>query len=604
MKILSFYTSMPSSVSLYSDGRIIAATHEERFSRLKNDERFPEKSIEYCLKHGGIKAGDLDSVAIAGYLGFSFDDTVVRRSQWTTEDYIKEQYQRWMPASNGTKHSDVSLLDIFPDKVDSSIYPNDELKKIIGLANRNEIWQKNRPKIIADYLGIAESKVTRIEHHRCHAAYSYYASPFRGEDVLALTVDGSGDGLNATIGIFDSKGKYTRYYETSDCNIGRIYRYMTLLLGMKPNEHEFKVMGLAPYGKEKHAKKALEVFKSTLYVDGTEFKWREKPSDSYFWFRDRLEGVRFDSIAFALQLWVEDLLSEWVSNIIAKYGVRKIVIAGGVAMNIKAMGKIAGLSCVDDLFIGGSASDESMAISAGICLAEDTALKNGETWDSSRVESLPHLYLGPSASPHEEFATVNGLDRSCYEVITSPTSDQIARLLADGKILARCAGRMEFGQRSLGNRSILADPGDLRIKEIINAAVKSRDFWMPFAPVILDTYAEQYLVNPKKINSPHMTIGFDTTPKGYEAMIAACHPADKSARPQILFKYMNPDLYSILEEFEKITGRGALLNTSFNLHGHPIVNTPEEAVYVLKNSGLDGLILNNFLILKKLKLNE
>ena len=182
---------------------------------------------------------------------------------------------------------------------------------------------------------------------------------------MAFTVDGSGDGLNATIGKFDKNGTYVRLYHTDQCFIGRIYRYMTLLLGMKPNEHEFKVMGLAPYGRRKYAEKALQVFKSTLYVDGIDFKWAQKPTDSYFWFRERLEGIRFDTIAYALQIWVEDLLTEWFTNAIEKFGIDKVVVAGGVAMNIKAMGKIASLPCVRDIFIGGSASDESMAISAG-----------------------------------------------------------------------------------------------------------------------------------------------------------------------------------------------------------------------------------------------
>jgi len=453
--------------------------------------------------------------------------------------------------------------------------------------------------MVADYLGISENKVRCIEHHRCHAAYSYYASPFRGEPVLALTIDGSGDGLNATIGSFDAKGLYTRHYETSECNIGRIYRYMTLLLGMKPNEHEYKVMGLAPYGKAQHARKALDLFRSTLFVDGTEFKWHEKPTDSYFWFKERLEGVRFDNIAFALQTWVEDLLAEWVRNAVVKFGIDKVVIAGGVAMNIKAMGKVASLPEVKALFIGGSASDESMAISAGICMAEDLTRESGAPWDSGSVSSLPNLYFGPEATREEEQVVVDRLDFSKYQVMDLPSAEQIALLLHQGKVIARCAGRMEFGQRSLGNRSILADPSDLRVKGKINEAIKSRDFWMPFAPVIMDKYIERYIINPKHIESPHMTIGFDTTSEGYDAMIAACHPADRTARPQILHKDANPELYHILEAFEQLTGRGALLNTSFNLHGYPIVNTPAEAVSVLATSGLDGLILNQFLILKK-----
>ena len=599
MNILSLYTSLPSSVAIYQGGKIVAATHEERFSRNKNDERFPCQSIQYCLEEANLAPDDLDAVAIASYLAFSFDDTVTQKSKWTVEDYLREQYERWLPISQGKQENSIALLDLFPEKVNLELYPDRIFGKWINQPDRNNLWQKGRETIVANYLNIPKSKIRRIEHHRCHAAYSYYASPFRGEKILALTIDGSGDGLNATIGIYNEEGAYTRHYQTSECNIGRIYRYMTLMLGMKPNEHEFKVMGLAPYGKAKYAQKALDVFKQTLYVDGIEFKWRKKPSDSYFWFKERLEGVRFDNIAFALQTWVEDLLTEWVENAVNRYGVRKVVIAGGVAMNIKAMGKIAALSVVENLFIGGSASDESMAISAGICLAEDLTREAGKTWDARNIESLPHLYLGPAPEPEEEANLISAIDISRYQIIKSPTPEGIAKLLHDKKILARCAGRMEFGQRSLGNRSILADPSDLQIKDKINTAIKSRDFWMPFAPVILDSYVNRYLINPKNIDSPYMTIGFDTTAEGYKAMIAACHPADRTARAQILNSQTNPELYGILKAFERLTGRGALLNTSFNLHGSPIVNTPSNALHVLENSELDGLILGKHLILRK-----
>jgi carbamoyltransferase len=239
-----------------------------------------------------------------------------------------------------------------------------------------------------------------------------------------------------------------------------------------------------------------------------------------------------------------------------------------------------------------------MAISSGICLAEDLAKKEKGGWDPSAVQNLPHLYLGPQATIRQEQEVIDAIASDKYKITQEPASSYIANLLADGVILARCAGRMEFGQRALGNRSILADPISLRVKEKINSAIKNRDFWMPFAPVIMDKYVDVYLKNPKKIFSPHMTIGFETTEIGYEAMAAACHPADKTARPQMLSKEINPELYDIMEEFEKLTGRGALLNTSFNLHGYPIVNTPQEAFDVFENSGLDALLLGDFLILK------
>ena len=362
---------------------------------------------------------------------------------------------------------------------------------------------------------------------------------------------------------------------------------------MKPNEHEFKVMGLAPYGKEKYAKKAYDIFADTLYVDGLEFKWHEKPIDSYYYFKEKLEGIRFDNIAWGLQAWVENLLTTWVKNAIVKFGINKIILSGGVAMNIKAMGEIAKLPEVEDIFVGGSASDESMAISAGICMAEDMS----EQWYHN-IYPIKNLYLGANATFEEEKKVIDNLDKSKYIITNDFNSKDIAHYLVNGKILARCAGRMEFGQRSLGNRSILADPKNLGIKETINAMIKNRDFWMPFAPVIMDKYVEKYLVNPKGLVSKYMTIGFDTTEEGYEAMKAACHPADKSVRPEMLSKELNPAMYEIVEEFEKLTGRGAVLNTSFNLHGFPIVNTPKEAVYVLENSGLDGVILNNYMVMK------
>lgn len=598
MKILSTYLNLPSTAAMYVNGKIVAATHEERFTRSKNDEAFPQQSIRYCLTEAGVSAEQLDAVAVASHTG-AFDANVIQTSRWTAEDYLKEQHLRWLPYLTGASPKPAPLVEIFRDQIRLDTYPSDYWPKMIGRDDRNEQYAKDREYLVADFLGIDPRKVRRIEHHRCHAAYSYYASPFRGEKVLALTIDGWGDGLNATIGIFDESGHYRRMYETAECNIGRIYRYLTLVLGMKPNEHEYKVMGLAPYGRAKHAKKALDVFRNTLYVDGIDFKWHEKPSDSYFWFRDRLEGVRFDTIAYALQTWVEELLVGWSANAIKEFGIHKLVISGGVAMNIKAMGKIAALPEVDNIFIGGSASDESMAVSAGICLAEDLMLEQGASWSSRNVPSLPHLYLGPKASDEDEESVVAGIDEANYLIEPNPVPARIAELLSLGKIIARCAGRMEFGQRSLGNRSILADPRDLRVKERINAAIKSRDFWMPFAPVVLDRYVDRYLINPKALESPHMTIGFDTTVEGYEAMIAACHPADRTARAQILKRDANPALYEILEEFESITGRGALLNTSFNLHGYPIVNTPAEALDVLQRSGLDGLVLNRYLILKR-----
>jgi carbamoyltransferase len=586
MKILSIYWGICASASLSINGRVVTATHEERFTRKKNDDAFPCQAIDDCLQRAGIKATDLDLAVVASNHQDRFHQWT-RPGLWSIEDYLDEQRLFWLPKL--LENQDLSYEKVMSHKGDSDQYPEEYWSK--ALTDSTLDYSKDRGRILAEYLGLPIEKVSNVEHHYGHAAYSYIASGWQGKKVLALTIDAHGDGSNATISTFDEKGNYKNIFSTNNCGIARIYRYMTLLLGMKPNEHEFKVMGLAPYGKPKYSQKAYGIFSSTLDVEGLNFIWKIKPTDSYAWFRDRLEGVRFDSVAWGLQHWVEALLCKWVTNAVKETGIRDIVLAGGVAMNIKAMGAIAQLDCVNQMFVGGSASDESLAISSGLCAGIPKGV-------NPAADAIPHLYLGPEHDQKIEEEALTQLDLSKYEINPgAPLPEKIATLLSEGKILARSAGPMEFGQRALGNRSILADPTLPHVKETINAMVKNRDFWMPFAPIILPEYTSKYLENPKNLRSPYMTIGFNTTPEGFEAMRAACHPADHSVRPQIVEN--NPEIKAIIEAFVKITGRGALLNTSFNLHGYPIVNTPSEAIYVLENSGLNGLILNHALVLKR-----
>lgn len=597
MKILGIYWGLSSTAALLIDNEIKSAVSEERFTRVKNDDVFPKESIRYVLEANGLRAQDLDGVAIASndqYLPYS----ILQKSRWSIEDYVREQTDRWYPRIY--EGAEVSDLDVFADKINRGLYPESYWAKTTdGLKDQVETFSEDRKKIFSDFLEIDPVKIQTILHHKAHAYYAYYSSPFRGEDVLCMTMDGWGDGANGSIGVFDQAGEFRFELETANCNIARIYRYITLVLGMKPNEHEYKVMGLAPYGKDRIAQKPYEVFKETLVVDGLDFKWNVEPKDSYFWFRDRLQGCRFDGIAAGLQRWAEELLTEWVANSVEHFGIGKLVLSGGASMNIRANGKIAELPGVKDLFVGGSGSDESLALGSAFCLAEDLHKKAGDAWQAERVPYLERLYLGPEADLATEQEAVDGLDPNKYGIESGIDSARVAELLASGKILARCAGRMEFGQRSLGNRSILADPTEPDVITTINAAIKNRDFWMPFAPVVLDSHAEHYVDNPKNLKSPHMTIGFESTNTGWDDMRAGCHPADRSARAQILTEQANPGLYAILTEFKKQTGRAALINTSFNLHGFPIVNTPVEAIDVLERSGLHGLILNHFLILKK-----
>ncbi len=586
MRIIGINWSHPSGACLLENNMIAAAVCEERFSRLKNDKAFPLESIRYCKSSGNI-SNEITGVGVTNLT------TAYKAQLWqynlSVEDMIHEQHAVWYPRLYEGKTVDEAL--VFKHRWNCKQYPEEYWSEYNP--EKEETFSFDRLKIIGDVVGISPDRIIPIEHHWCHAYYGYYGSPYRNENkALVITIDGSGDyGLNATVSIVES-GEMHRIYETSKCVLGRIYSHVTLLLGMKRLEHEYKVMGLAPYGKEKYARPAYDIFNDVLDIKGIEIDWKNRPKDCYFYFRDKLEGIRFDNIAAGLQMWVEDVLCKWISNIVNETGIHTVIVSGGVSMNIKAMGKVAALKCIDRFFVCGSSSDDSCPVGAAI----GAAIHYGQSKTSIQMDTM---YLGPNVEP-DDSKTVLAKAENIPNLIVerNPNNKRIAELLVSGYVIGRCKGRMEFGQRALGNRSLLADPSIADVVPRINAMIKNRDFWMPFAPVILDKYVERYLINPKNIQSPHMTIGYETTEEGWKSMKAACHSADKSARAQILTKNANPDLYDLLECFSKITGRGALMNTSFNLHGYPIVNTATEAYEVFMNSELDGLLLDGGLILR------
>jgi carbamoyltransferase len=368
---------------------------------------------------------------------------------------------------------------------------------------------------------------------------------------------------------------------------------------MKPDEHEYKVMGLAAYASPEYYQRAYKVFKRTQYVDGLGFAYQVKPPDLYEYFRRELEGCRFDTIAGALQQYTEEILVDWTRNALAATGARRVVFGGGAAMNVKAMMQIAKLDEVDDLFLCPTPSDESLAIGAAYVFLHDTLIAQGRN-PSRELKPLRNGYLGPSISDFETHPAVEALERDGgYQVRRKAEPAYIARLLARGKVLGRCDGRSEFGARALGNRSILADPRNTAVVKTINRQIKSRDFWMPFAPTIAAHRADDYLPRRKGMRAPYMTMAFETSPLAQKDLIAALHPADLTCRPQILEPDANPSYHSLIQEFEKCTGVGGVLNTSFNLHGEPIVETPRDAVRVFQLSGLDALLLNDWLIEKR-----
>jgi carbamoyltransferase len=310
--------------------------------------------------------------------------------------------------------------------------------------------------------------------------------------------------------------------------------------------------------------------------------------------RDGLERVRFDTVAGATQLFTEEMLVNWVKACVKKTGISDIVAGGGVFMNVKANMLIANLPEVTSFYVMPSAADESLSI--GACLHH---YYSGSDKTDHRKSVFENLYLGGEFSKKDEEKAIAAKCGGEFEIRELNDVDgAVAELLAQGQIVARSRGRMEWGARALGNRSILVSGHDYRVVDELNRAIKQRDFWMPFAPSLRAESAPRYLDDPKDIRPDFMTHTFVTNAEGRDHLSAGTHPRDHTIRAQVVTKKANPDYHRLLGLFEEKTGRGGLVNTSFNLHGEPIVHSPEDAIRVLRKSGLNHLALGHFVISK------
>jgi len=310
----------------------------------------------------------------------------------------------------------------------------------------------------------------------------------------------------------------------------------------------------------------------------------------YFSVKEALECDRFDGIAWGLQTYLEETLREWIRNNACKHQISDIVLSGGVAQNIKAAKVLAEIPEVNSLWIGPISGDGSLGVGAAWLASSKHSRK-------IPIEGMPSAYLGTEydATAIDEAITSANVQTK-YQLIYKPSIGAVATWIDRGLIVARYSGRMEFGQRALGNRSILADPRSWNSVEHINNKIKYRDFWMPFTPSMMIEEAERMLINPKNIYSPFMTMAFDVKPEFLEQLAAVIHPADKTIRPQMLKRESNPAYYELLEAFKARTGLGVLLNTSFNLHGEAIVESPEDAISVFERSALDVMIFDHVAI--------
>ena len=595
MNVLSIHWGKCSGCSIIIDNEIKFATSEERFSRIKSDESYPKRAIEEALKFCKINPDELDKVLIAANRVPFIPPLLRIYSKFSLKDHLKLMEEYWYPKL--IKNEPVKMIDLFRDRIDTNRFPFDQpFVKDLDFEKIEQIqYNKDNDKNISNFfkktiskhLEIEQEKIIHVEHDTCHGSYGFYGSPIRENNTLIITGDAWGDDTSGTIAIYDSKDneiKRVKEYDHKDFQLARIYRYTTLLLRMIPNEHEYKVMGLAPYYNGKMIQEVEKVYDKMLKINGLDFEFNSEIKDIYQYLKENLNEFRFDHIAAGIQSFSEKILVEWFTNALKEYNSNSIVFSGGVSLNIKANLMISKIENLKKFFVCGGGGDETLPIGACYHYAEQQKIE---------PKPLESLYLGTNAEYTDNEIKIF----DDYKVNKFENIEQVIDLVLENKILATCRGRAEMGPRSLGNRSILADPRETSNIQKINTAIKNRDFWMPFSPIVLSEYQSELIDNPKKLESPHMTIAFETV-DGERKIPAAIHQADKTARPQLLKKEVNPQLWELIKGFYDKTGVPSLLNTSFNLHGEPIVNNIHDALHVFENSKLDVLWLDRHIIQK------
>lgn len=590
--ILAAHVGHNASAVLMQNGTIVTAALEERFAKKKNYVGYPKQAIEYCLRKSGISGNQIERIAIATLDQPGLLIKAKTSTQFSLRDYIDyygekyyarkfrgedcTDYLHWLNSdekfNRDEQHFDFSYL------TDDVL--RDPQKDIV-------LFRNETARLFSSHLGVEQSKIEFIDHHTCHAYYAYYGSPFRGKDCIAITLDGWGDGRNQSVWKV-SNDRFEFLADSQQNDLARIYKMATLILAMRPDEHEFKVMGLAPYAKASHVARAMKVIEDLLDVDGMSVVHKNRPEDLYSYLVEGWREHRFDNIAGAVQTYTEIIAKKLIGNIARETGISRFVLSGGVAMNVKMNKAVSELEEVTEMFVCGSGGDESLSI--GGCYYLNSA--------AGTNAPLQNLYLGYDINDEfEKFDPTPLQDR--FNVTKGVDAASVAALILKGDIVAVIRGRAEFGARALGNRSILANPSKRETVQKINEAIKNRDFWMPFALSIMEEHHLQYLRNPKNLQSPFMAISLDASEENYHDIEAGTHPYDRTVRPQFVSSTNAPEYYQLISEFYRLSGIPALLNTSFNLHGEPIVDTIADALRTFELSGLDHLLINDSILISK-----
>lgn len=554
-----------SAACIIKDSEVIAAVEEERFSRIKFDDGFPTQAIQYCLKEAKISAKDLDYVA--------FYDKSILKFERLLDNYIAV-------APRGFQ----SFLSVIPKWIHKRLWISDEIRK--NLENFS-------------------GKIFFPEHHISHAAYSFFTSPFTESAIL--TVDGVGEWSTTSYGYAKDTSIKLSHDLRWPHSLGMLYSAFTYYLGFQVNEGEYKLMGLSSYGKPKYydliMNELVDVKKDgSLQLNMKYFAFTydkimiNKKFENLFDCPTRKEDSEIEKIHFDIgasaQLVLEDVLLRMTNHVFESTKEKNLCLGGGVALNGVANNRILKESPFDKIFIPPSPGDAGSAIGAALYAYYFIKKQNPIEKVENRI--LNNIYLGPHFTNENilQFLTENNIKFEKFS--TSELLKKVAKLISEKNVVGWYQGKMEWGPRALGNRSILADPREEKMKDILNEKIKHREKFRPFAPSILEEYASEYF--ELDVPSPYMLLV--TKVKKPEKIPAVTH-IDGTGRIQTVSRKVNELYYDLIHEFFKISGIPVLINTSMNVRGEPIVNTPKEAYSMILKTDMDFLVMGNYLVSKR-----
>ena len=553
-----------SAAALLKDGHVIAAVEEERFSRNKFDDGFPKMAIEWCLNEGGIKPNQIDSVA--------FYDKPVLKFERLLDNYIAV-------APRGL----YSFLNTIPKWLHKRLWIKNDIKKTLKGFNGEIIFP---------------------EHHMSHAAHTFYTSPFAESAIL--TIDGVGEWSTTTFGYaIDNTINLTNDIRWPH-SLGLFYSAFTYFLGFKINEGEYKLMGLSSYGTPKYYDLILDNLidvkdDGSIHLDMKYFAFTHDKVMTNDRFAElfgispkkkdeKMLQVHFD-IGASAQKVLEDVILKMVNHVYEKTQMKNLCLGGGVALNGVVNYRILKEGPFDNIHIPPSPGDGGSAVGCAQYLYHIYHNNKRIIEHDSAKRIYENVYAGPSFSDEEIVQFLDSKNISYEKFDRESLLKKVSHLIADGNIVGWYQGRMEWGPRALGNRSILADPRHGDMKDILNEKIKHRESFRPFAPSVLEEYAFEYF--DIDTSSPYMLM---VVPVKKPKNIPAVTHVDGTGRLQTVSKDSNPLYYDLINEFYKITGIPVIINTSMNVMGEPIVNTPDEAYQMIVKTDMDYLVMNNFLI--------